>query len=59
MLLKTVPQRPVHFFSAKADVIAIYEDSLFDETSSLKAFVIKEKIKEWDMNNANTCARWS
>jgi hypothetical protein len=20
---------------------------------------MKEKIKEWDMNNANTCARWS
>jgi hypothetical protein len=47
----------VHFFSAKADVIAIDEDSLFDEISSLKAFVTKEKIKEWDMNNANTCAR--
>jgi hypothetical protein len=35
MLLKTVPQREkieetVHFFSAKADVIAIDEDSLFD-----------------------------
>jgi hypothetical protein len=20
---------------------------------------MKKKIKEWDMNNANTCARWS
>jgi hypothetical protein len=35
MLLKTVPQREiieetVQFFSAKADVIAIDEDSLFD-----------------------------
>jgi hypothetical protein len=64
MLLKTVPQREkieetVHFFSAKADVVAIDEDSLFDEISSLKAFVMKEKIKEWDMNNANICARWS
>jgi hypothetical protein len=64
MLLKTVPQREkiketVHFFSAKADVIAIDEDSLFDEISSLKAFVMKEKTKEWDMNNANTCERWS
>jgi hypothetical protein len=64
MLLKTVPQREktektVHFFSAKADVIAIDEDSLFDEISSLKAFVTKEKIKEWDMNNVNTCVRWS
>jgi hypothetical protein len=54
MLLKTVPQRDkieetVHFFSAKADVIAIDEDSPFDEISSLKAFVTKEKIKEWDM----------
>jgi hypothetical protein len=49
----------VHFFSAKADVIAIDEDSLFDEISSLKAFVMKEKIKEWDMKKANTCARWS
>jgi hypothetical protein len=63
MLLKTLPQREqseetVHFFSAKADVIPI-EDSLFDEISSFKAFVTKEKIKEWDMNNANTCARWS
>jgi hypothetical protein len=62
MLLKTVPQREkiedtVHFFSAKADVIAIDEDSLFDEISSLKTFVTKEKIKEWDMNNANTCVR--
>jgi hypothetical protein len=51
MLLKTVPQREkigetVCFFSAKADVIAIDEDSLFDEVSSLKAFVMKEKIKE-------------
>jgi hypothetical protein len=58
VLLKTVPQRDkieetVHFFSAKADVIAIDEDSLFDEISSSKAFVTKEKIKEWDMNNAN------
>jgi hypothetical protein len=64
MLLKTVPERErseetVHFLSAKADVIAIDEDSLFDEISSLKVFVMKEKIKEWDMNNANTCARWS
>jgi hypothetical protein len=64
MLLKTVPQREkieetVHFFSVKADVIAIDEDSLFDEISSSKTFVTKEKIKEWDMNNANTCARWS
>jgi hypothetical protein len=49
----------LHFFSAKADVIAIDEDSLCDEISSLKAFVMKEKTKEWDMNNANTCARWS
>jgi hypothetical protein len=62
MLLKTVPQRKkieetVHFFSAKADVIVIDEDSLFDEISSLKAFVTKEKIREWDMNNANTCVR--
>jgi hypothetical protein len=47
----------LHLFSAKADVIAINEDSLFYEISSLKAFVTKEKIKEWDMNNANTCAR--
>jgi hypothetical protein len=23
------------------------------------AFVTKEKIKEWDMKNANTYARWS
>jgi hypothetical protein len=51
MLLKTVPQREKteetkHFFSAKADVsIAIDEDSLFDEISSLKASVKKEKIK--------------
>jgi hypothetical protein len=64
MLLKTVPQtekieETVHFFSAKADVIAIEEDSLFDEISSLKSFVMKAKIKEWNMNNANTCARWS
>jgi hypothetical protein len=64
MLLKTVPWREkieetVHFFSAKADVIAIDEDSLFDEISSLKAFVTKEIIKEWDKNNANTCTRWS
>jgi hypothetical protein len=64
MLLKTVPQREkteetVHYFSDKADVIATDEDSLFDEISSLKAFVMKEKIKEWDMNNSNTCARWS
>jgi hypothetical protein len=41
MLLKTIPQRKkteetVHFFSAKADVTAIDEDSLFDEISSLK-----------------------
>jgi hypothetical protein len=62
MLLKTVPQREkieeaVHFFSAKADVIDIDEDSPFDEISSLKAIVMKEKIKEWDMNNANTCVR--
>jgi hypothetical protein len=62
-VLKTVPQREkieetVHFFSAKADVsIAIDEDSLFDEISSLKALVMKVKIKEWDMNNANTCVR--
>jgi hypothetical protein len=20
---------------------------------------MKKKVKEWDMNNANTCARWS
>jgi hypothetical protein len=64
MILKIVPQREkiektVHFFSAKADVISIDEDSLFDEISSLKAFVTKEKIKELDMNNANTCKRWS
>jgi hypothetical protein len=64
MLLKTVLQREkieetVHFFSAEADVIAIDEGSLFDEISSLKVFVMKEKIKEWDMNNANTYARWS
>jgi hypothetical protein len=65
VLLKTVPQREnieetVRFFSAKADVsIATDEDSLFDEISSLKVFVTKKKIKEWDMNNANTCARWS
>jgi hypothetical protein len=65
VLLKTVPQREkteetVHFFSTEADVsIAIDEDSLFDEISSLKAFVTKEKIKERDMNNANACARWS
>jgi hypothetical protein len=32
---------------------------LFDEIYSLKAFITKEKIKERDMNNANTCARWS
>jgi hypothetical protein len=61
MLLKTVPHREkiektVQFFSAKADVIAIDEGSLFDE-SSLKAFDTKEKIQEWDMNSANTCAR--
>jgi hypothetical protein len=49
----------IHFFSAKANVIAIDEDSLFDEISSLKAFVTKEKIKEWDMKDANTYARWS
>jgi hypothetical protein len=47
MLLKTVPQREkieetVHLFSAKAYVIDIDEDSLFDEISSLKAFVMKE-----------------
>jgi hypothetical protein len=64
MLLKTVLQREkieetVHFFSAKADVIAIDEDNLFDEIYSLQAFVTEEKTKEWDMNNANTCARWS
>jgi hypothetical protein len=64
MLLKIVPQREkieetVHFFYTKADVSAIDEDSLFDEMSSIKAFVTKENIKEWDMNNANTCARWS
>jgi hypothetical protein len=62
MLLKTLPHRDKieeHFFSAKADVIAIDEDSLFDEIYSLESFVTKEKIKEWDMNNANTCARWS
>jgi hypothetical protein len=62
MLLKNVLQREeieetVHFFSAKADVIAIDEDSLFDKISSLKTFVTKEKIKEWHMNNVNTCAR--
>jgi hypothetical protein len=62
MLLKTVPQREkieetVHFFCAKADVIAIDEDNLFDKISSLKAFITKEKIKEWDMNNANTFVR--
>jgi hypothetical protein len=49
----------LNFFSAKADVIAIDEDSLFDEISSLKTFVIKEETKEWDMKNANTCVRWS
>jgi hypothetical protein len=49
----------LHFFSAKADVIAIDEDGVSDEVSSLKVFVMKEKIKEWDMKNANTCARWS
>jgi hypothetical protein len=64
MLLNTVPQTEkiedtAYFFFAKADVIAIAEDSLFDEISSLKAFVTKEKINEWDMNNANSCARWS
>jgi hypothetical protein len=32
---------------------------LFGEISPLKAFVTKKKIKEWDMNNANTCERWS
>jgi hypothetical protein len=62
--LKTVPLREkieqtVYFFSAKADVIAIDEDSLSDGISSTKAFITKEKIKEWDMNNAKTCARWS
>jgi hypothetical protein len=41
MLLKTVPQREkieetVHFFSFKANVIAIDEDRLFDEISLLK-----------------------
>jgi hypothetical protein len=51
MLFKTVPHREkieerLHFFSAKADVIATDEDSLSDEISSLKAFVMKEKIKE-------------
>jgi hypothetical protein len=51
--LKTVPQREkieetVRFFSAKAD-IAIDEGSPCDEISSLKAFVTKEKIKEWDI----------
>jgi hypothetical protein len=64
ILLKTVPQRmkieeTIHFFSAKADVIVIDEDTLFDEISSLKAFVTKKKIKEWDKDNARTCARWS
>jgi hypothetical protein len=64
MLLKTVPQREktevaVHFSFAKADVTAIDEDSLFEQISSLKTFVTKAKIKEWDMNNANTCARWN
>jgi hypothetical protein len=64
MLLKTVPQREkieetVHFFSVKADVIVTDKDSLFDEISSLMAFVTKQKIKEWYMNNANICARWS
>jgi hypothetical protein len=49
----------LHFFSAEADVIVIDEDSLFDEISLLKAFVTKEKIREWDMNNVNTCARWN
>jgi hypothetical protein len=63
MLLKAVPLREkieetVNVFSVKADVIAVDEDSLFDEISSLKAFVTKEKIKEWDMNNASSCARW-
>jgi hypothetical protein len=49
MLLTTVPQREkieetAYFFSAKADVTAIDEDSLFDEMSPLKAFITKEKI---------------
>jgi hypothetical protein len=62
MLLKSDPHREkieetIYFFSAKAGVITIDDDSLSDEISSLKAFVTKEKIKEWDMNNANTCTR--
>jgi hypothetical protein len=48
----------LYFFSTKADVIAIDENKA-DKISSLKAFVSKEKIKEWDMSNANTYARWS
>jgi hypothetical protein len=41
----------VQFFSVKADAIAIDEESLFDEISSLKAFVTKEKIRNgtWKM----------
>jgi hypothetical protein len=46
MLLRTVLpgekiEETVHLFSAKADVIAIDEDTLFVEISSLKAFVTK------------------
>jgi hypothetical protein len=52
-------EETVHFLCAKAQVIAVDEDSLFDEISTLKAFVTKDKMKEWDMNNVNVCARWT
>ncbi|CAI5780792.1 LOC100492546 [Podarcis lilfordi] len=64
ILLRTCPQREnfeecLQYFSSRVGGVGLSEDHLFDEISSLKEYVSKQKITKWNEDGADVCSRWS